>query len=268
LVFSLVVLAVVLPLLGSRSTQEPHGRMFAIGAVLSLLPLAVTLPQERLRFFVAFGVYGLLGPWVASDFDARARVRRTVARFVWRLHGVLLPLMFVPGLFSIANGPGVEGAAALDQALPRASAPVAILLNPPAWIAPWFQVAKRASEGEAGPPVHALYAGSQALEIQRVDERSLELHVARSWFAAPFEKVIRDVSRAPFRAGDRIDLGHFVVEVREVDSAGAPTRAGFTFERSLDDPELAFRYWEGSNVALWKPPPVGGRLQLAAAKAF
>ena len=267
LVFSLAVLAVLLPLLGSRLTREPHGRMFTLGAVLSLVPLAVTLPQERLRFFVAFGVYGLLGPWVASDFDAPGRLRRTAARVVWRLHGVLLPLLFVPFLFSVVNGPGVAAAIALDQALPRASAPTAILLNPPAFTVPWFQVAMRAFRGETAPPVYPLYAGSQPLEIQRVDDRSLELHVARSWFAAPFEQ-LRDLARAPFHVGDRIDLPHVAVEVREVNAAGAPTRARFTFERSLDDPALAFRYWEGKNLALWKPPPVGGRAQLAAAQAL
>jgi hypothetical protein len=32
--------------------------------------------------------------------------------------------------------------------------------------------------------------------------------------------------------------------------------------------QLAFRYWKGSEIAPWTPPPVGGRVQLAAAKAF
>jgi hypothetical protein len=99
LLFSLVALAILLPLLGPRSIREPHQRMFAIGAVLSLLPLAVAAPQERLRFLVAFGVYGLLGPWIASEVGARERFRRGVARFVWVVHGVVLPVgcPVVPG---------------------------------------------------------------------------------------------------------------------------------------------------------------------------
>jgi hypothetical protein len=267
LIFSLVVLVLVLPLLGRQSVAEPHGRMFALGAVLSLLPLAVTMPQERLRFFVAFGVYGLLGPWIARDFAATALVPRTVARAMWRLHGVVLPLLFVPSLFSIAGGPGVVGATALDRTLPRGSAPVAIFLNPPAWIVPWFQRAMRAYRGEENPPGYALYAGSQAVDVERTDERSLELRVTRSWFAAPFE-VLRDVSRAPFHVGDRIKLPSFDVEVREVDARGVPTRARFTFEHSLDDSELAFLYWKDSKIEPWKPPPVGGHVQLPAAGAF
>jgi hypothetical protein len=125
----------------------------------------------------------------------------------------------------------------------------------------------RAARGEIGPPVFALYAGRQSLDIQRVDDRSLELHAPRSWFAAPFNRV-RDLSLAPFRAGDRIPLAHLTVEVREVDEDGAPTRTRFTFDRSLDDPSLAFRYWEGSKLALWTPPPDGGRVQLPRSLAF
>jgi hypothetical protein len=268
LAFSLVVLAVLLPLLGSRSIEQPHGRMFAIGALLSLVPLATTtLPQERLRFFLAFGVYGVLGPWVASQFDAPERVRRTVARFIWRLNGVWGPLLFVPMLFSISAPIAGGAASALDEALPRAAVPITIILNPPVWTVPWYQSAMRASRGEVGPPVFALYAGSQSLDVQRVDDRSLELHAPRSWFSVPFER-IRDVSRAPFRAGDRIALAHLTVEVREVDATGAPTRARFAFDRSLDDPSLTFRSWEGSKLALWRPPAAGGRVQLSAAAAF
>ena len=266
LVFSLGVLAVVLPLLGPRAIREPHERMFAIGAVLSLVPLAATLPQERLRFFVAFGVFGLLGPWIAGNFEARGRLRRTLARSLWRVHGVWLPLLFVPFLFSISSLS--KPVHALDQALPRASAPIAILLNPPLWAVPTLLTLLRSTRGEVAPPVFALYAGSQPLEIQRVDERSLELHNARSWFATPFEQHVRNVAHAPFRNGDRIAIAHCTVEVREVDPAGAPTRVRFTFERSLDDRELAFHCWQGSQLVAWKPPPIGGRVQLLAAGAF
>ena len=49
---------------------------------------------------------------------------------------------------------------------------------------------------------------------------------------------------------------------------GAPTRVRFRFERSLEDPGLAFRYWQGTKVALWTPPKVGGQSQLAAAEGF
>jgi len=267
LAFSLVVLVVLLRLLGSRSIELPHARMLAIGALLSLVPLVTAPPQDRLRFFVAFGIYGVLGPWVASHYDAPERFSRGVARVVWRVHAVWLPLLFVPVLFSISSPFGSGAARALDDVLPRQTTPITIVLNPPSWTLPWYQSSMRAARGEIGPPVFALYAGSQSLDIQRLDDRSLELHVARSWFAAPFNRV-RDLSLEPFRAGDRIPLAHLTVEVREVDEDGAPTRARFTFDRSLDDAGLSFRYWHGTKLALWTPPPTGGRVQLSASSAL
>jgi hypothetical protein len=266
-VLSLVVLAILVRLLAARWDEQPHARMLAAGAVLSLLPLASALPQERLRFFVAFGVYGLLGPWVARDFDAPERFRRVMARSLWRLHGMWLPIFFIPGLFGSRSAFAGGGASALDHSVPRAAAPITVVLNTPSWYVPLFQASMRAYSGDPRPPVFALYAGSQALGVARPDARSLELYAARSWFTTPFGN-LRDVSVAPFRIGARIELAHLTVEVREVDRAGAPTRARFTFDRSLDDPGLTFRYWDGSEVAQWTPPPVGSGLQLPAASTF
>jgi hypothetical protein len=156
---------------------------------------------------------------------------------------------------------------ALDRTLPRTKEPIAFILNPPAWSVTWFQVALRASQGVIGPPVYALYAGTQTVDVQRVDARSLELHVARGWCATQFN-CLRDLSRVPFRAGDRIELAHVAIEVHAVNAEGAPTRALFTFERSLDDPGLSFRSWQGEKAVPWSPPPVGQQVQLGAGRAL
>ena len=267
IVASVVILALLLPLLAAYCREQQPLRMFGAGAMLSLVPLATTLPQERLRFFVALGVYGVLGPWVVRDFDARERVRRITARTVWGIHGVALPVFFVPSLFAVGLGFSSGGAQALDRVLPSAAEPITILLNPPTFYGPIFQAAMRAYRGERRPPVFMLYAGSQSLEVERLDVRTLELHAARSWFATPFDG-FRDLARWPFRVGERIALAHLTVEVREVDGRGAPTRARFTFDRPLENPELMFRYWNSSDFVTWKLPPVGSRLQLSAATEF
>jgi hypothetical protein len=265
LIGSLVVLAFLLPLVLSRLREQLATRVFGVGALLSLVPLATVLPQERLRFFVALGVYGVLAAWVVRDFDARERVRRIAARSVWRIHGVYSALFFVPVLFSIGLASFAGGGAnALDRVMPRASAPITIVVNPPTWYVPWFQAAMSAYRGERRPPVFTLYAGSQSLEVERPDERTLDVHAARSWFTTPFERS-RNLTLSPYRVGERIALAHLTVEVREVDASGAPTRARFTFDRPLDDPGLTFRLWEGTDVATWTPPPIGARRKLPAA---
>jgi hypothetical protein len=185
--------------------------------LLSLVPLVATLPQDRVRFFVAFGMFGILGPWVARDYHAPERLRRIVVRFLWRVHAVWLLLLFVPSLFTYAMLFVGGGANALDRVAPRAAAPITILLNAPTPQVPWDEAAMRANRGGIAPPVFTLYAGTQALEVVPYAERGLELHAARGWITSPFER-IRDLRRAPFRAGDRIALAHLTVEVREVNA--------------------------------------------------
>jgi hypothetical protein len=267
LVLSIAILALLVPLLATRWTELPGARVFAGGAVLSLVPLVSTLPQERLRFFVALGAYGVLGPWVARDFQAPERIRRGAARFLWRIHALWMPLLFIPQLFGCATLFSGGGANALDRVVPRAAEPITIVLNAPTPHVPWYQAAMRAARGEVRPPVFNLYAGTQALEVERYADRSLELHAVRSWITTPFERV-RNLRRAPLRAGDQIALAHLKVEVREVNAEGVPTRVRFTFERSLDDPSLTFRCWTGPEVALCHPPSIGGRVQLSAAGMF
>jgi putative effector of murein hydrolase LrgA (UPF0299 family) len=239
------------------------------------LATTATLPVASLRLFVpnvhlpilvfSVVVLGILLRLLAAHWTELPQARRIVARSLWRLHGVWMPLLFVPALFGVALGSVGGGAArTLDHVVPRASAPITIVLNPPTWFAPWYQAAMRAYSGEPRPPVFTLYAGSQPLEVERPDARSLELHAARSWFTTPIERGWQ----TQFRAGDRIALAHLTVEVREVDTTGAPTRARFTFDRPLDDPGLTFRYWNGPDIATWTPPPVGTHQQLAAAAVF
>jgi hypothetical protein len=267
LVLSIAILALLVPLLATRWTEQPGAWMFAAGGVLSLVPLVTTLPQDRLRFFVAFGVYGVLGPWVARDYHAPERVRRGVVRFLWREHALWMPLTFVPSLFACATLSLGGGADALDRVVPRAAAPITIVLNSPTPHVPWYQASMRANRGGVRPPVFTLYAGTQALEVARYADRGLELYAARGWITTPLER-IRDLQRAPFRAGDQIALTHLTVDVREVNAEGAPTRVRFTFDRSLDDPNLTFQRWAGREIARWCPPPIGGRVQLAAASLF
>ena len=156
---------------------------------------------------------------------------------------------------------------ALERVVPHAAEPITVVFNAPTPVVPWYQSKMRAAEGGIAPPVYTLYVGTQSLLAERYADNGLELYAPRSWVDSPFER-IRDFERSPFRSGDRIVLKHLSVEVREVDSANVPTRVRFTFDRSLDDPGLAFRCWAGQELSVWRPPALGARLQLPAVSMF
>ena len=105
--------------------------------------------------------------------------------------------------------------------------------------------------------------GTRPLELQRLDDRTIELYTPRSWVVTALDHI-----SARFRAGTRITLPAFRVEVREVDANGAPTRARFTFDRSLDDPGLSFWLWKRSHLTRYTLPPTGTQLQLPASSTL
>ncbi|HKP59131.1 MAG TPA: hypothetical protein VJV78_20555 [Polyangiales bacterium] len=261
---ALAILAVLLPLMAARLRARRQDAWLAFGACLSAFPLLTTVPQDGLTFFVSLGACGLVGPWVAEEIEATGKLRRLVARSLWRMHGVYMPLLFVPMLFVCQSVVLGGGASALDRALPVAEGPVTVLLNAPFHLTPHYQADMRKAQGAPRPPLLMLYAGGQPVSVRRSGERSLELRVERSWMATPIERL----HRAPFHAGDSVQVDHMLVRVRDVDPTGAPTRVDFTFDYSLEDPRLAFLSWQGRAPVRWWPPPQGEDLQLAAVSTF
>jgi hypothetical protein len=267
LILSLGFLAALLPLLAAGWRARPRAAWFSLGALLSLFPLVATVPQDRLTFFVSLAACGLLGPWVADEFHASSRWRRGVARTLWRMHGIYMPLLFVPCLFLCRSMSLGGGALALDSALPQAAQPVTVLLNAPTFLILHYQAMLRRSAGRPTPPVMMLYAGSQPVEVKRTGLHSLELTVTQSWFATALEQ-IRDLRRFPYRPGDRIRVQHMIADVREIDRSGAPTRVEFTFDQPLESSQLSFLSWERRSVDPWRPPELGKSMQLAASATF
>jgi len=95
--------------------------------------------------------------------------------------------------------------------------------------------------------------------LTRPDDRTLDITmVGGALLEGPFESLFRPVS-APLRSGDRVAIGAWTAQVLE-DSAGRPTRFSVLFDRSLDDPTLAFVVWKGGALRKLALPRVGDRV--------
>ncbi|MGD8863136.1 MAG: hypothetical protein PVI30_24190 [Myxococcales bacterium] len=262
LLLSLVLLGLLAPLLRPVLRDRPQARFLGLGALLATLPLGATLPQDRLVFFIGLGTSGLVA-LVVHDRLSRPRpgAGRRGARALLTLHGLVMPLLFVPVLFSSMNQFLGGGALALDRALPRRSDVHVVLLNGPSHLPVHFARLMRMRRGETGiPVVDTLYAGGGDATLTRVSEDVLELHVPRGWLATRIEGTVRDVAREPFAAGQILELPRMVVEVLEVDGRGAPTRV--RFELRSDALERRFYSWSGREPQPQQLPAVGGRIRL------
>jgi hypothetical protein len=83
---------------------DPRARFFLLGAVLSIVPLASTMVQDRLVFFIGFGTAGLLALLICQRLGStNHNLPRTGASILFFNHGLYLPASFIASLLSLAH---------------------------------------------------------------------------------------------------------------------------------------------------------------------
>jgi hypothetical protein len=242
---------------------DARARFLALSAALSALPLSVTPPQDRLVFFIALGISGILA-WVVSErLDAPPQVRpHLLASLLFFNHGLYLPAVFVVSLLSIdhANVAG-GGARALTRALGDYPGESVVVVNVPSEFAILFQDAMRARAGQTVlEPFSVLYSGLQPATLRRSGERSLDLEVPNGYFATPAERASRDPTRAPFRVGESVQVPHMRATTLAVNALGAPTQVRFDFESPLE--RLRLLCWSERAPEPCQPPVLSAALAL------
>ncbi|HET8939446.1 MAG TPA: hypothetical protein VFN67_38635 [Polyangiales bacterium] len=255
-----VTLALLTPWIWPALRTDKRARFFALSALGSILPLSAAMPQDRLAFFVGFGGCGLLALALSATGGAPFR---GVPRALFQLHTSCAVIAFVPLCF-VCRSPAVGGApSALRSALVDAAGREAVILNVPIESAiPTLDAMVQENKPRS---MRALYVGGAAYDVQRVDARTLDVHVARAWFSNMLERIARDPDEEPFAAGDIETTDVFSARVLEVDERGAPLRVRFEFIASLDDPRWLWLRLDGAHALPWVPPRIGEAQSLAAA---
>jgi hypothetical protein len=251
--------------------SDRRARFLLAGAALAILPLGSTVAQDRLVFFVSLGTSAIIALLLAERFDPlNFALPREGAKRLFRIHAIYLPITFVPMLFSfgVASAAG-GGTTALADALPSSGERGVVLLNVPLLTQLYYQKQIRVRRGLPELPfLDVLYAGGQPIEMRRSSERSLEVEVARGYFAATIENFVRNPARRPFRAGDVVQLPRMRVTVLAVNGDGAPTRVRFEWNDVLERLGFAWMAWDGRAPKAWPLPPVGGHATLPALQPF
>jgi hypothetical protein len=116
--------------------------------------------------------------------------------------------------------------------------------------------------------MRALYVGGAAYDVSRVDAHTLDVHVARGWFANTLERIVRDPSGEPFAPGDVEVTDHFSARVLQVDKHGAPQRVRFRFVSPLEDAQWLWMRFERARAVPWTPPRLHETQHLTAAASL
>jgi hypothetical protein len=261
-------------------------RFFAIAAVLAVLPLAGTLPNDRNLFLIGFAGFGLLARIVERAAEEPGRARRFHAGWLVMMHGVIALLTYPANASSMelfARYSREPLARALGDA-PMADATL-VFVNPPSPFFVSHLIPQRAAMGVPGPAhLRVLYPGVYAAEIRREDARRLVVRVPGgvnprpgTWPAAdgvaPLFKgdyLAQHLAAFARGAGEAMPAGSVVempgcrVEVLAASAEGGPTEFSVTFDRALEDASLRWLVWKDGGFVPFVLPGVGETIRLVA----
>ena len=268
---TLGVAAALLPLL----RRDAAARFFALGALLSLVPAAATMPQTRLLIFPALGSVALLAQLTASllSWPARGRLaalEQWTARVL--VSGIaVVHLVAAPALGASNAVFWEEVSAKVDRAIASVPADPAIadqdlvVVNSPDF--PWMVAAipaVRRVEGRPAPrTLRALFTGVTRSRLERTDASTLVVTLEAGLFPTLMSRYHRSRDHA-LRPGDQVEIDGLTVEVMGLGADGAPDRLRFRFARSLDDPSLRWVRFADGAYEEWSVPAVGSQVVLEA----
>jgi hypothetical protein len=245
-----------------ESSRRPL-QVMALGALLSLAPAAGSLPGDRLIVAAAMGVSGVYGTLIVhalprpGHLAARGLVAWLVAFVVagpWSAHRVYEQ---VRGFVFSGEGQRVWARSAEMPSGARARDTRVYVIGTADFMTaanlPWARLA----EGAPLPRSYRrLLPGVLPCDVLRTSERSLRFMPLSSDLRYSALPTLYRGESAPMHAGQLIRLPGLDVQVEQVRD-GNPSLMNFTFDRSLDHPQLQFVESTIDGLKRWQVPAVG-----------
>lgn len=266
----LVALAYVLwPLLRRDATA----RYWAVGMLVSAIPLCATMAQARLLLFPGIGAMGLLAQFIAGRVDGECwgnvsptwnKGARVAFIVLVGFNLVLSPPLKLVNSYAIAfYDEEIQRFNAELAAQPKIREKTLVIVNSLGDINGVILPFAQAANGEPAPRRQwMLYAGISSIDMSRPNDRTLVLAPERGFLTKPWAQMFRCPKTSPMRAGDEVLLDGLHIRVVKVDRIGQPMEVEFTFEKRLEDPEYVWITLSRGLFESFTPPPVGERMTL------
>ncbi|HKP60657.1 MAG TPA: hypothetical protein VJV78_28210 [Polyangiales bacterium] len=249
--------------------RQRAARFWTLGAVLAILPLTATLPNDRLLTLVGFGLMPALAYAMRASFqalriqprDLTARLRSGAAALVTLVHLVLdpllLPLVALMPAYAASLAEASDASLPADASLTQRTLIVAAV--PDSLMLSYLHV-MRAQSGKPRPErLYWLAATSTATSFERRAPNVLRVRVADG-LVDP-----RSEARSPrfaLQRGQKVVLSELTVEVLELTSDGRPAVCDFVFTQPLESPSYVWRVWRDGRMQDFTPPSLGQLLEV------
>jgi hypothetical protein len=238
---------------------KPLMRFWVLATLLALVPVSATFPSDRLLVFVGIGAAGALASCFADAIhEAPAGHRRRAIAGLVVLHLVLAPLLLpVRSLTTRMIAAAGEPYEKAIEAQPDIGNRSLVVVVAPSDGSVVYPVVRLAARGAPHPKnIRVLATGAAAVEVTRLDARTLRLRPEGGFFATEFEQMVR-APDVPFAVGDVVSLSDMRVTITEVDASGRAMQANMRFAEPLESPRWFFARGHWETLDAWAPPAVG-----------
>ncbi len=257
-------------------TVRRHLRWLVPGALLSLLPVAIAQPFDRVLIVPMIGLAVLLASllvsyrrrWRGIAGGAHPGLSRKAAAVVTVglavLHFIVPTISRTAGSYVTSRQWQILGRMAAEIPIEPATAADTdvIVFNAPDAIIGSFLPLVRRFAGQ--PPLASwslLAMTPHDLVATRTDSRTLELQVIDGQLLTSQAEQFHRPDSYKLQPGDVIESAVFEVEILDANALG-PTRVGFRFNRALNASSLAFLAWREHGLERVELPEIGSSLRL------
>lgn len=244
-------------------------RFWAVGMLLSVIPLCSTFPDDRMLIFPGIGAMPLVAMLITETFSGRVRgwFRGGVVALAGLL--IVINLLIAPSVFvwrSCGAVPvrRVEERISLPHPLdPGVKKQTLVVVNPPVCFFMVFSILEMAARNEPLPRHTRVLAASllQPVYVHRADDRTLVVTPDWGFLASPDERFIRDYAH-PLKLGDTFRVTGMTARVVRMTRDGRPLSVRFRFSVPLEDSSLRWLQWKNNRFIPFTPPKVGQSLTL------
>jgi len=288
-----VFLTTVAALLAPLVARDASARFWTTGMLLSILPVSVAFPMDRLLMFAGIGAMGLLAQALAGLKDGADWVPRLAA---WRwparvfagllvvIHLLLAPVLFLL-MLQVPKFVGHGGSSLVSTYPddPQVARQTLVVVNPSSLGAEWFLIQLQDFQHRPLPQRSLqLTSACSHATLTRTDARTLAVRVhggyvppRGQWPGHPDPPAISAVyimrlldnavrsDKNPLKLGQVIELTAARIEITELLPDGRPAEVTFRFRVPLEDPSLRWLKMTREGYAAFAPPKIGESVEVS-----
>lgn len=282
--FTALIVILFLPMLRKNRMSS----FWFVGMCLSILPICVVPPQSRLLLFVAIGGFGIIAQFISFTSVKENWLHKS---HWWRVPAFMICIVFlflhipipVAARIFAPKFPALVHEQVIKPQMDIGSQPEledqdVIIVNTPNPLSLFFMPSFRACNDKPLPRAVRQLALLGALEIERINERSLLLRAKNDNIFAPqrinklnpvvnFCKVGNRLffhEEFYFQPGVQVVLPRLTIEVISVDDNDLPAEVLFHFAIPLEDSSLYWLQWdwEKNSYSTFNIPQIGEKCEI------